>query len=271
MSILERFQTNKEQELEERKKLVPLEKFRRSIHFEASTVSLTQFLQREDKSGVIAEFKRASPSKGSIAPHAEAGETTLRYMQGGAAALSVLTDGPMFDGSMEDLQEARRFNYCPILRKDLIIDPYQLYEARAYGADAVLLVDRALSEEQARDLAAQAKDLGLEVLFEIDEPDGAQRIPQEADLLGINNRDLTWGSVDPTRAGGILPELDVKLPLVAESGIEDPSTAAVLRKKGFTGILIGTAFMSEPDPGDACRAFVRKLEERTLNEEKTTT
>jgi indole-3-glycerol phosphate synthase len=270
MSILERFRANKERELEERKKLVPIEKLRRSIHFETGTVSLLHFLQREDKSGVIAEFKRASPSSGELNAHAEPGMTSLRYMQGGAAALSVLTDGPFFNGSLEDLQEARRFNYCPVLRKDLIIDPYQLYEARSYGADAVLLIDRALEPEQSKDLADQARELDLEVLFELDDIDGAERIPEAATLVGINNRDLATGTVDTEKAEKLLPQLNTRKPLVVESGIEDPETVARLRREGFTGFLIGSAFMRQPRPGDACRTFIRELE-NALTDQKAQT
>ena len=167
MNILEKIVVQKRIEVAEQKALIPTALLEKSIYFKSPTVSLKSYLLREDKSGIIAEFKRKSPSKGDINKYAKVDEVTLGYMQSGASALSVLTDEQFFGGSDNDLKKARKLNYCPILRKDFIIDEYQIIEARSIGADAILLIASVLSKEEIIRFSNLAKKLSLEVLLEV--------------------------------------------------------------------------------------------------------
>ena len=164
MNILDQIVAYKKQEVAERKELYPIKLLENSLYFSSPTVSLKKYLAREDKSGIIAEFKRKSPSKGIINAYADVEETSIGYMRAGASALSVLTDSHFFGGSGEDLKTARKFNFCPILRKDFTIDAYQVYEARSMGADAILLIAEILSEKEVKQLAELAKSLEMEVV-----------------------------------------------------------------------------------------------------------
>ena len=167
MNILDQILAHKETEVAERKSLYPVKLLEKSIFFPTQPVSLKKYLLREDKSGIIAEIKRKSPSKGVINPHVSIERTSIGYMQAGASALSVLTDQKFFGGSNDDLMIARKFNYCPILRKDFVIDEYQIVEAKSIGADAILLIAAALAPEKLASLCAFAHTLKLEVLMEV--------------------------------------------------------------------------------------------------------
>src|SRR5688572_9735975 len=167
MNILDQIIEHKRKEVAERKELYPLKFLEQSIFFGSQPVSLKKYVQREDKSGIIAEIKRKSPSKGVINPHVSVERTSIGYMQAGASALSVLTDKNFFGGSNDDLTTARKFNFCPILRKDFTIDSYQIVEAKSIGADAILLIAAALDEAQLKSLTAFAHAIGLEVLLEV--------------------------------------------------------------------------------------------------------
>ena len=166
-NILDQIVAHKREEVAKRKEIYPVKLLEQSIYFNTPTVSLSKYLRRPDKLGIIAEFKRRSPSKGDINPYASVEEVSIGYMQAGASALSVLTDTHFFGGKNEDLTEARKFNYCPILRKDFVIDEYQIIEARSIGADAILLIAACLEKAEIKSLAALAQSLGLEVLIEI--------------------------------------------------------------------------------------------------------
>src|SRR5438874_1033438 len=159
MNILEEIVAHKAKEVQERKELYPVKLLERSIHFNSPTVSLKNYLQRKDKVGVIAEIKRRSPSKGTINKYVDIEKVSIGYMQAGASGLSVLTDEKYFGGKNEDLTKARKFNYCPILRKDFTIDEYQVTEAKSIGADAVLLIAAVLSKEKIKELAILAHQL----------------------------------------------------------------------------------------------------------------
>src|SRR6185369_12238394 len=167
MNILEKIVEYKRKEVDERKSLYPVKLLEKSIYFSSPVVSLKKYLLREDKVGIIAEIKRKSPSKGMINQHVSIERTSIGYMQAGASALSILTDTEFFSGKNEDLTMARKFNYCPILRKDFIIDEYQIVEAKSIGADAILLLANVLSASEIKDLAKFAKSIGLEVLLEL--------------------------------------------------------------------------------------------------------
>ena len=210
-------------------------------------------------SGIIAEFKRRSPSKGWINREADVRTVASDYQANGAAALSILTDTPSFGGSAEDLIAARPQIDIPILRKDFTIDEFQLYESRAIGADAVLLIAAALPLARCRELAATAHRLGLEVLLEIHSEKELDYISDEVDMIGVNNRNL--GTFD-TRVGNSF-RLAGQLPqdrlLVSESGISDPETVKKLREAGFRGFLIGENFMKTADPGYGLDTFIKTL------------
>lgn len=225
--------------------------------------------------GIISEFKRRSPSKGWINEAAQAEVIPAAYEASGAAALSILTDEKFFGGSLRDIRTARTLVNIPILRKDFIIDEYQLLQARIVGADAVLLIAACLTHEQCSTLTAQAHALGLEVLLEIHTPSELSYINKEVDMVGVNNRNLGSFVTDVENSFRIAEQLretvqsttsasqdsnDYKLPLlVSESGISSPETILRLRTAGFRGFLIGETFMKTPSPGEALRAMINAI------------
>ena len=206
-------------------------------------------LRRAPAPAVIAEFKRASPSKGEIRPSAEPAAIAASYEAAGAAALSVLTDGPFFSGSLADLAAARAATSLPVLRKDFIVHPIQVAEARATGADAVLLIVATLSDEELTALLAEASRLGIDALVEVHEETEAERaVAAGATLVGVNNRDLRPFVTDPVVTKRLAPHLAGRT-IVAESGIDSPATIADLSAAGAHAFLIGEALMTAPDPG----------------------
>ena len=260
MNILEKIVAHKKEEVAERKALYPAKLLEQSIYFNTPVASLRKYLLREDKSGVIAEFKRRSPSKGDINPYASVERVSIGYMQAGASALSVLTDSQFFGGRNEDLTEARKFNFCPILRKEFIIDEYQLIEARSIGADAVLLIAECLSKQQLAQLARTAKGLGLEVLMEIHSREQLDKYTPDVDAIGVNNRNLENFEVSIVASLELAPALPAEAVKVSESGLDDPQAVVELRHSGYQGFLIGEHFMRQADPGQACREFIRQVQ-----------
>lgn len=199
--------------------------------------------------GVIAEFKRRSPSAGSLHEHAEIDEIAAAYQRGGASAMSVLTEQPNFKGSLADLRAARAACDLPLLRKDFIVDPYQLYEARAAGADAVLLIVAALTPSELVSLHALAAELGLDVLVEVhDSPELAVAASAGASLIGVNNRDLRDFSVDISRTAQLLAEMPSGATVVSESGISRHEQLRELEAQGVAAVLVGESLMRAPDP-----------------------
>ena len=191
MNILDQIIEHKKKEVEERQGLYPIKFLEQSIFFNSPAVSLKKYIQRKDKSGIIAEIKRKSPSKGVINSNVSVERTSIGYMQAGASALSILTDKHFFGGSNEDLTTARKYNFCPILRKDFTIDEYQIVEAKSIGADAILLIAAALSVAKLKELAQFAKSLGLEILLEVhNKLELESNLNADVDLIGVNNRDL---------------------------------------------------------------------------------
>ena len=202
---------------------------------------------------VIAEFKRASPSRGEIRPDADPAEIARAYEAAGAAALSVLTDREFFRGDLDDLRRARAACRLPVLRKDFTIDPLQLVEARAAGADAALLIVAALDDARLSELLVCARELALDALVEVhDEPELERALAAGADLVGINNRDLRDFKTDVGVTRALLP-LARGRTVVSESGLDAPETLRALSAEGASAFLIGEALMREPDPGAALR------------------
>jgi indole-3-glycerol phosphate synthase len=206
---------------------------------------------------VIAEHKRRSPSAGVIRQGALIEDVVRAYERGGARALSVLTDGPGFGGSLNDLRAARAASTLPVLRKDFIVDPYQLHESFGAGADAILLIVAALERRQLADLHAAARELGLAALVEVhDERELETAAALGAELIGINNRDLTTLQVDIERTYQLLPHVPDGATVVAESGLRNREQLERLAGAGVDAVLIGESLMRAPDPEAACRALI---------------
>ena len=263
MNILDQIIAHKRTEVAGSKARISITDLEKQPYFKRATVSLKEFIRRKDKSGIIAEFKRRSPSKGIINAHASVERTTGGYADAGASALSVLTDEKFFGGSNQDLISARQNNSCPILRKDFTIDEYQIAEAKAIGADAILLIAAVLRPEESVKLAAFAHNLGLEVLLEVhNETELRDNLTAGADLIGVNNRNLkTFGvSTEVSKQlSGLIPAGVVK---VSESGISDPLAIVELKGYGYEGFLIGENFMKQPEPEKAPADFIRELGKR---------
>ena len=210
--------------------------------------------------GIIAEFKRKSPSKGWLHPGAKVQDVLPFYAEGGASACSILTDGDFFGGSLSDLQQARRLVNIPLLRKDFIVDPYQLYQARVMGADAVLLIAACLSKEECAQLAATAHSVQLEVLLEVHSAEELDHVNADIDMLGVNNRHLGTFDTDVKHSFTLIDQLKGYAPLlVSESGISQAETVKQLRAAGFRGFLIGETFMKTAQPGETLRNFIEAL------------
>ncbi len=228
-----------------KKKQMPIDALKSFPEFSSPTRSLKQAVL-SSKEGIIAEFKRRSPSKASINTNADVMNIAQSYEKMGAAGMSVLTNQRYFGGSLEDLQLAKSVCHLPLLRKDFMVDEYQIYEAKAYGADAILLIANALPSSQLQDLAHLAKELKLEVLFEIHEAEEINKLETNLmDLIGVNNRNLRTFEVDLQQGLDMLPHLPSVLPKISESGIQDRETIQKLIQKGFNGVLIGEFFMKE--------------------------
>lgn len=209
--------------------------------------------------GIVAEFKRRSPSKGYIKEGADVSSIVGGYSANGAAAISVLTDRDYFGGSLDDMRTARIFTDIPLLRKDFIIDPYQICEARIAGADVILLIAAALTTDECERLAAFARSLELEVLLEVHNEEELAHINGHVNVVGINNRDLTTFVTDTAvsqRLGRLLPKNILR---ISESGISSPGTVRELRAEGFRGFLMGENFMKEANPAAALGKFIRDL------------
>jgi indole-3-glycerol phosphate synthase len=262
MTTLEEIIAFKHHETAERRELVPVKKLERSEYFNVPVVSLVSYLRRPDKVGIIAEIKRRSPSKGVLNEYISVEQLSIGYMQAGASALSILTDTKFFSGSNDDLTIARRFNYCPVLRKDFTVDEYQIIEARAIGADAVLLIAGVLSEKQIAQFAALAKSLGLEVVLEIHHAEELPPSLENIDVLGVNNRNLQDFTTNVERSFELAEALPANgVVKISESGLSDAETIIKLKQAGFQGFLIGETFMRTSRPEAACAALVQKLQE----------
>ncbi|HEU4804082.1 MAG TPA: indole-3-glycerol phosphate synthase TrpC [Solirubrobacterales bacterium] len=221
---------------------------------------------------VIAEFKRGSPSAGAIRPDADVADFVGAYERGGAAAISVLTDEPHFHGSLADLEAARAASALPILRKDFVVDPYQLWEASLAGADAVLLIAAALAEEDLQLLWDEATAIDLDCLVEVhDEADLERALRLDPDVIGINNRNLADLSVDTGTTPELITDVPAGITVVAESGYDDPTQVEELERIGVDAVLIGEALMRAADPEGAVRALVsdeEKTREHLFSDER---
>jgi len=260
-TILDEIVANKRKEIEQYKPLSSIERFReKGFFWEISNRSLKQSLLAEGSSGIIAEFKRKSPSKGWFKTKELEVEPVVRqYNDKGAAGISVLTDEVYFGGDLDDLIQAKVISDIPVLRKDFIVDEWQVAEAKAFGADVILLIAACLSPAEVKQLAAFTKTVGLEVLLEIHNEDELAHICDEIDMVGVNNRNLKNFEVDINTSLQLIDKIPPDKPAIAESGISKVETIVTLKKAGFKGFLIGETFMKEPDPGNAFSEFINQL------------
>ncbi|NUO02474.1 MAG: indole-3-glycerol phosphate synthase TrpC [Saprospiraceae bacterium] len=259
MNILDTIIAEKHREVATRKAVCTVQELESRPLFAASRRSLRTALLRENASGVIAEFKRRSPSKGDIFAGANALEITRGYEVAGATALSVLTDTQFFGGSSDDLSTARAATNIPILRKDFIIDEYQLVEARAIGADAILLIAANLEKTQLRSLAECAKQLGLDVLMEVHNQEELDWWNPWVDAVGVNNRNLKNFEVSVQTSFQLFEKMPKESICISESGIDDPELVFALKNIGFQGFLIGEFFMKTSTPAEKCKEFIEQL------------
>ena len=247
-----------------RKRVLPVAQLERAaVARAAGGEERRQFAAALTRPGVslIAEHKRRSPSAGVIRDGAALEDVVAAYERGGAAAISVLTEGPSFGGSLDDLRAARAAVRLPILRKDFIVDPYQLIEAVAAGADAVLLIVAALPDAQLRSLHSEALARGLTALVEVhDERELERALALGAQVIGINNRDLTTLAVDRRRVFALLPRVGAGTLVVAESGFSTRGELDELAQAGVSAVLVGEALMRAPDIEAACRALTSPLD-----------
>ncbi|MBC9912310.1 indole-3-glycerol phosphate synthase TrpC [Chitinophaga varians] len=258
-NILAEIVAHKQVEVAARKLQRSAAELQQTSVFDREPLSLRSFLQNPDKTGIIAEFKRRSPSKGLINGEVTVQQVTTAYTRYGASGLSVLTDEKYFGGSSDDLQQARSFNQIPILRKDFVIDEYQILEAKAIGADVILLIAECLDAAQVAHLSQFAHNLGLEVLLEVHSEAQLEKVTDHTHLVGVNNRDLITFQVDFNRSCELAPKIPADKIKVAESGINDPAAIVTLKAAGFQGFLIGEHFMKQEDPARAFENFVQTL------------
>jgi indole-3-glycerol phosphate synthase len=259
MNILDNIIATKQIEVEQKKKLVPIEDLETFPHFHSTCNSLVSQLLNETSTGIIAEFKRKSPSKGVINDTVQIGPVVEAYDTHGATGISILTDENYFGGANDDIIYARNIVRVPILRKDFIIDEYQIVEAKAIGASVILLIAACLTPKRVKELAFFAKRLSLEVLLEIHNEDELKHISNEVDIVGVNNRDLKTFTVDINRSLELSDLIPTEKIRISESGISNVNSIVTLRQAGFKGFLIGENFMKEPDPAIAFADFVNHL------------
>lgn len=260
-NILHRIIEFKKLEVERRRGQFPIEALKDSARYHSKRHNFCRALENNPDFGIIAEFKRKSPSQNDINTAADPAEVGRAYVKAGAAAISCLTDTEFFGARPDDIDKLREAVDVPILRKDFIIDSYQLHETRAMGADAVLLIASVLSPARIDALAEEANDLGLQVICEVHDEEEVAKISPSVDIIGVNNRNLGDFSVDIARSlelGDLLPPGMLR---ISESGIDDPQSILKLKRAGYRGFLVGTHFMRQTDPGEALKSFIQKAHE----------
>lgn len=260
MTILDKIVEQKKIEVAQAKTRVPLEELEKYPLFSRTCFNLKQSVNSPSKTGIIAEYKRASPSKGLINGTSSVQEVVKGYQDAGASAISVLTDSDFFQGSLDDLTAARQVLDIPLLRKEFIVDSYQIAEAKAYGADIILLIAACLDAEEILNLSQYAKSLGLNVLLEVhNEEELSRSLFESIDAIGVNNRNLKDFSVSLDHSYNLVDKIPDRYIKVSESGISDPKTINSLKEKGFQSFLIGENFMKTDYPGLEMQSFVSQL------------
>ena len=260
MTILQEIVKNKRKEVLKQKQLFPYNHLEKSTFFKNKNNSLVKMLKKS-KSGIIAEHKRSSPSKKVINNNVSINKAIEGYDKAGASGISILTDQKFFSGSLNDLQESRNLTKLPILRKDFIIDIYQIVEAKASGADVILLIAAILSKKEIMVFSDFAKRLNLEVLLEIHNIKELKKsLFPSIDIIGVNNRDLKTFEVDIDISKKLADQIPKDFIKISESGINKPSSVIELQKYGYKGFLVGENFMKTNDPGKSANKFIKKIE-----------
>lgn len=260
MTILDKIVARKKEEVAAAQATVSLEELKQYPLFGRECYSLRESIFHNQRTGIIAEFKRASPSKGLINGTATVEEVVQGYQAAGASAISVLTDNDFFQGTLEDLTKARAVLTIPLLRKEFIVDKYQIAEAKAYGADIILLIAACLSTQEVEEFSLYAKSLGLNVLLEVhNEEELLNNIFPSIDAIGVNNRNLKDFSVSLAHSYDLVNKIPNSFIKVSESGISDPETIKDLKSRGFDSFLIGENFMKTGDPAQAIYDFVQQI------------
>jgi indole-3-glycerol phosphate synthase len=259
-TILDKILNAKRHEVSAKQTSMPWRALELSPYFGRTCLSLSAQLFRDDQSGIIAEFKRKSPSKGAINANADAATIAKAYVEAGAAGVSVLTDGPFFGGSNDDLLQVRKAIQQPVLRKEFIIDEYQILEAKSIGADLILLIAAALSPAEVKSLSDVAHSLGMEVLLELHDESEFRHITPDIALIGVNNRNLNTFETSLQTSYDLAEKLPHEKIWVSESGLHHTADLRELKSAGYRGFLVGEAFMKTDDPGSACAQFVQAID-----------
>ena len=257
-TILEQIVADKRLDVAARKQAVPMEHLKNLSAGMKPGRSLKQALTNSP-TGIISEFKRKSPSKGYIHPDAQVASVVQAYQKAGCCGVSVLTDHAYFGGTIGDFKEARAVLDCPVLRKDFVIDPYQIYESKILGADVILLIAAALTMDEAYDLGELAHELDMEVLLEVHSEEELEYISRYTDMVGVNNRNLKTFKTDVQTSFDLAAKIPSGMVRISESGLSDPSTVNALRKAGYQGFLMGEAFMKNEQPGEALSSFIGEM------------
>tara|TARA_B100001146_G_scaffold225258_1_gene249146 strand:+ start:7124 stop:7906 length:783 start_codon:yes stop_codon:yes gene_type:complete len=259
LNILDKIIADKRNEVALRKQLIPVSQLEQSVLFERTSPSLAEALKASN-SGIIAEHKRRSPSKQVINHNLNVQDVAQGYENAGACGMSVLTDGKYFGGSLDDLLLARASSSFPLLRKEFMIDEYQILEAKAYGADVILLIAAVLSRSEIKSLSESAKFLGMDVLLEVHNLEELQKsMMPSLDMLGVNNRNLKTFEVSLDISKSLSEEIPNEFVKVSESGISNIEAITELKPYGYQGFLIGENFMKTDNPGQSAEAFIEEL------------
>ncbi|MBK9225127.1 MAG: indole-3-glycerol phosphate synthase TrpC [Flavobacterium sp.] len=259
MNILDKIIFDKKREVELKKSLIPVSQLENSILFGSRTISLSKIL-RSSQTGIIAEHKRRSPSKAEINYNFTVEEVVKGYESAGVCGISVLTDGKYFGGSLDDLLLARASVNVPLLRKEFVVDEYQILEAKAHGADLILLIAAVLTREEIKQLSEFAESLGLEVLLEVHDLEELQKsIMPSLNMIGVNNRNLKTFEVSLDFSKELASEIPNEFVKVSESGISSIEAINDLKNYGYKGFLIGENFMKTDNAGEAAKQFISKL------------
>jgi indole-3-glycerol phosphate synthase len=259
MTILENIIENKKKELILLKKLTPVSYLENSALFNRRIISLSESLLDKKKTGIVAEFKRKSPSRGIINSTSQVEEVTTGYFEEGASGVSILTDTQFFGGSNADISQIRGKSFFPILRKDFIIDEIQVIESKSIGADVILLIAAILEKKEVMKLSALARSLGMEVLLEVHDTSELEKVNGDINIIGVNNRNLKTFEVNTEISERLIGKIPDGFLKISESGLTSSKIIDKLRVSGYNGFLIGGKFMNNSDPVRAFSEFVKDI------------
>ncbi|AWU43818.1 indole-3-glycerol phosphate synthase TrpC [Blattabacterium sp. (Cryptocercus kyebangensis)] len=259
MKILDKIISIKQKEVYRNKIFNPIKKLEKSIFFNRKGISLAKNISKKNTFGIISEFKRKSPSIGRINNSLSVEKIVKDYEEAGVSGISILTDSYFFSGKPKDLTKTRSIVTSPLLRKDFIIDEYQIIESKSMGADVILLIAGILSKKEINNFSILSKKIGLEVIVEIHNENEMDKLTDNLDIIGINNRNLRSFVVDTNNCLKLVSKIPNNYLKIAESGIKHVKDILYLRKKGFSGFLIGENFMNTKDPGNTCKNMINEL------------